>query len=46
VAGPAEQAHIRRIKRRAAVLQLNDVVGFEIGRMLAPGLAKLAPVKL
>ena len=46
VTWPAEQAHIRWIKRRAAVLQLNDVIGFEIGRMLATGLAVFAPFEL
>jgi hypothetical protein len=46
VAWPAEQADIRWIKRCTAVIQLNDVVGFEVGRMLAAGLAILAPFEL
>jgi hypothetical protein len=43
---PAKQADIRWIKRCTAVLQFEDVVSFEIGRMLAAGLAVLAPFKL
>jgi hypothetical protein len=46
VAPPAEQADIRWIKRRATVLQLDDMVCFEVGRMLAAGLAELTPFEL
>jgi hypothetical protein len=35
-----------RIKRRTAVPQLDDVVSFEIGRILAAGLAIFAPLEL
>jgi hypothetical protein len=46
VAWPAEPAEIHWIKRRATVRQLDDVIRFEIGRMLAAGLAILAPFEL
>jgi hypothetical protein len=43
---PAEQADIRWIERRTAVIQLDDVVGFEVRRMLAAGPAILASFEL